>query len=79
MKIKNAAIEDFDIAYEYIRKLWDYNTYDYNATKEVYEKVLEDENSFAFFAVEDDGTYHGLYNMLIVAKFMKPPKSLNKH
>ena len=79
MKIKNAAIEDFDIAYEYIRKLWDYNTYDYNATKEVYEKVLEDENSFAFFAVEEDGTYHGLYNMLIVAKFMKPPKSLNKH
>ena len=59
MKIKNAAIEDFDIAYEYIRKLWDYNTYDYNATKEVYEKVLEDENSFAFFAVEEDGTYHG--------------------
>ena len=59
MKIKNAAIEDFDIAYEYIRKLWDYNTYDYNATKKVYEKVLEDENSFAFFAVEEDGTYHG--------------------
>ena len=59
MKIKNAAIEDFDIVYEYIRKLWDYNTYDYNATKKVYEKVLEDENSFAFFAVEEDGTYHG--------------------
>ena len=36
MKIKNAAIEDFDIAYEYIRKLWDYNTYDYHATKKVY-------------------------------------------
>ena len=59
MKIKNATIKDFDTAYEYIKKLWDYNTYDYETTKEVYEKVLQDENSFAFFAVEDDGSYHG--------------------
>ena len=49
MKIKNATIKDFDTAYEYIKKLWDYNTYDYETTKEVYEKVLQDENSFAFF------------------------------
>lgn len=55
MKIKNATIKDFDTAYEYIKKLWDYNTYDYETTKEVYEKVLQDENSFAFFAIEDDG------------------------
>ena len=54
MKIKNATIKDFDTAYEYIKKLWDYNTYDYETTKEVYEKVLQDENSFAFFAIEDD-------------------------
>ena len=40
MKIKNATIKDFDTAYEYIKKLWDYNTYDYETTKEVYEKVL---------------------------------------
>ena len=59
MKIKNATIKDFDTAYEYIKKLWDYNTYDYETTKEVYEKVLQDENSFAFFAIEDDGTFHG--------------------
>ena len=39
MKIKNATIKDFDTAYEYIKKLWDYNTYDYETTKEVYEKV----------------------------------------
>ena len=24
MKIKNATIKDFDTAYEYIKKLWDY-------------------------------------------------------
>ena len=59
MKIKNATIKDFDTAYEYIKKLWDYNTYDYETTKEVYEKVLQDENSFAFFAIEDDGSIHG--------------------
>ena len=57
MKIKNATIKDFDTAYEYIKKLWDYNTYDYETTKEVYEKVLQDENSFAFFSIEDDGTF----------------------
>ena len=33
MKIKNATIKDFDTAYEYIKKLWDYNTYDYETTK----------------------------------------------
>ena len=59
MKIKNATIKDFNTAYEYIKKLWDYNTYDYETTKEVYEKVLQDENSFAFFAIEDDGTFNG--------------------
>lgn len=48
MKIKNATIKDFDTAYEYIKKLWDYNTYDYETTKKVFEKVLQDENSFAF-------------------------------
>ena len=50
MKIKNATIKDFDTAYEYIKKLWDYNTYNHETTKEVYEKVLQDENSFAFFS-----------------------------
>ena len=61
MKIKNATIKDFDTAYEYIKKLWDYNTYDYETTKEVYEKVLQDENSFAFFAIEDDGTFANFF------------------
>ena len=31
------------------------------------------------FCGKDYETYGGLYNMLIVDKFMKPPKSLNKH
>ena len=59
MKIKNATIKDFDTAYEYIKKLWDYNTCDYETTKEAYEKVLQAENSFEFIAIQDAGTFHG--------------------
>ena len=62
MKIKIATIKDFDTAYEYIKNLWDYTTYAYETTKEVYEKVLQDENSFAFFAIEEDGTFHGFFH-----------------
>lgn len=58
MEFKTAAMEDFDIAFDYIEKLWTYNTYDKETIRQVYEKVLADENSFAFFAVEN-GRYHG--------------------
>lgn len=71
MKIKNATIKDFDTAYEYIKKLWDYNTYDYETTKEVYEKVLQDENSFAFFAIEDRGKGYGVKLLDHVKKLAK--------
>ena len=57
--MKDATLEDFDIAFTYIEKLWDYNTYDFNSTKHVYEQVMQDKNSFAFFATEEDGSHHG--------------------
>ena len=41
MKIKNATIKDFDTAYEYIKKLWDYNTYDYETTKKSTKKYYK--------------------------------------
>ena len=59
MKIKQAALENFDIAFHYIEALWTYNTYDYASVKKVYEEVLADDNSFAFFAVDEEGKYHG--------------------
>ncbi len=59
MKIKQAAEEDFEIAFSYIERLWTYNTYDKEEIRRVYREVLEDKNSFAFFAVEEDGSYHG--------------------
>ena len=58
MEFKTATMADFDVAFDYIEKLWDYNTYDYETTKEVYEKVLQDENSFAFFAIESISFYY---------------------
>lgn len=61
---KNAEMSDFEIAFDFIEKLWDYNTYDKEATREVYERVLDDENTFAFFLVEDGeykGFCHGVY------------------
>jgi len=59
MYMKNAEITDFDIAFDYIEKLWTYNTYEKEPVRRVYEDVLADENSFAFFLMDEDGGYHG--------------------
>ena len=59
MKFKDATMEDYDVAFDYIVKLWTYNTYDKDEIREVYREVLADENSFAFFLMDDDGRYHG--------------------
>ena len=59
MYMKNAELTDFDVAFDYIEKLWTYNTYEKEPTRKVYEDVLADENSFAFFLMDDDGGYHG--------------------
>ena len=49
MEFKTATMADFDVAFDYIEKLWDYNTYDKDVIRKVYADVLADENSFAFF------------------------------
>jgi hypothetical protein len=59
MYMKNAETADFDTAFDYIEKLWTYNTYEKEPTRKVYEEVLADENSFAFFLMDEDGGYHG--------------------
>lgn len=58
MEMKQAELSDFDIAFAYIQKLWTYNRYDRQTVYEVYQKVLSDENSFAFFVL-DEGAYRG--------------------
>ena len=58
MEFKTATMADFDVAFDYIEKLWTYNTYDKEVIRKVYADVLADENSFAFFLMDGD-TYHG--------------------
>ena len=57
MEFKTATMDDFDVAFDYIEKLWDYNTYDKEVIRKVYADVLADEDSFAFFLMDGD-TYH---------------------
>lgn len=62
MKIKEATLMDYDKAFDFIEKLWDYNHYDKEAIQKIYEAILMDNRSFAFFAMEGNeyvGFCHG--------------------
>jgi GNAT superfamily N-acetyltransferase len=64
MEIRNATAEDFDLAFDYIEKLWAYNTYDRQTVKNVYTEVLENPNDFAFFLFDGGkpmGFCHGTF------------------
>ncbi len=64
IKFKKAAEEDFTEAFDFIRSLWDYNAYEESATKKVYDSVIQNPDSFAFFLLDDDeyaGFCHGDY------------------
>lgn len=62
--IKTATESDFDIAYEYIEKLWTYNDYDRETIRKVYREVIDNDNDFMFFLEEDNefvGFCHGTF------------------
>lgn len=62
--VRNATPEDFDMAFEYIEKLWDYNTYNKDAIRQVYLDALENKNNFAFFLFDGEnplGFCHGTF------------------
>ena len=64
MEIKNATMEDFDLAFDYIEKLWTYNTYDRDVILKVYKEVLANDNDFAFFVFDEGkakGFCHGTF------------------
>ncbi len=64
MEIRHAKPEDFDIAFDYIEKIWTYNTYDRAVIEKVYKEVLENDNDFAFFLYDDGrpvGFCHGTF------------------
>ena len=54
MEFKTASIEDFDIAFDFIEKLWTYNSYDRTEVYDVYEKIITDPDSFAFFLFDEN-------------------------
>lgn len=62
VEIRNATMEDFDLAFDYIEKLWTYNTYDRDTIAKVYKEVLENPNDFAYFLYDEGrpvGFCHG--------------------
>ncbi len=64
MEIRNARAEDFEVAFDFIEKLWTYNSYDKEVIRRVYAEVLENPNDFAYFLWDGDeavGFCHGTY------------------
>lgn len=64
MEIKNATMEEFDITFDYIEKLWTSNDYDKDTIRKVYQEVLENKNDFVFFLYDEGkvrGFCHGTY------------------
>ena len=64
MEIRKATAEDFDIVFDFIEKLWTYNTYDREEIRKVYMDVIDDERSFAFLLWDEGicrGVCHGDY------------------
>ena len=59
MEIRKATAEDFDIVFDFIEKLWTYNTYDREEIRKVYMDVINDERSFAFL-LWDEGICRGM-------------------
>lgn len=58
MEFIKAQKDDFDAAFDFIKALWTYNTYDKEALRAVYNEVIADDNSFCFF-LKDKGEYLG--------------------
>jgi ribosomal protein S18 acetylase RimI-like enzyme len=64
MEIRDATMDDFDLAFDYIEKLWTYNTYDRETIRKVYGDVLENPADFAFFLYDGGkplGFCHGTF------------------
>ncbi|MEG1583983.1 MAG: GNAT family N-acetyltransferase [Anaerovorax sp.] len=64
MLIREATMEDFDIVFDYVEKLWTYNTYDKDVIKKVYQEVLAGENDFAYLLFDEGkpvGFCHGAF------------------
>lgn len=54
MTIRDMTQSDFPAVFGFIEKLWDYNTYDAEEVHVIYDRILADENSFAYVALAGD-------------------------
>ena len=59
MEIRKATADDFDIVFDFIEKLWTYNTYDREEIRKVYMDVIDDDRSFVFL-LWDEGICRGM-------------------
>ena len=62
MEIVAARKEDFDEVFPLIQKLWSYNKYEEDATRQVYDRIVASPDSFAFVLKDGDrvlGFCHG--------------------
>lgn len=56
--IRNVTTDDFETVFDYVKKLWDYNTYSREDVRAVFDKVLADPHAFMFL-LEDGGKIRG--------------------
>lgn len=64
MKIKKAELKEFETAFAFCQSLWENINYEKNCMKEVYKRILNDQNSFMLFLLKDDsyvGLVHGTF------------------
>lgn len=73
--IRQAEACDFDQAFLYIKKLWNYNTYDRDEIETLYRQILADDRNSCFFAVSDDGIYHGFCHCVYLDTFWMSGKT----
>lgn len=64
MEFRKGRMEDFQMAFTYIEKLWPQNTYDKEVIRKIYKEVIENDDDFFFFIFDDNkvrGLCHGTY------------------
>ena len=68
MEFKTATMADFDVAFDYIEKLWDYNTYDKDVIRKVYADVLADELADGLTGVSKEWDINGKSAVITIAR-----------